>query len=65
MLRYFYKGALHGLILGMLGCGLVAAGLYGPFRPEEGTPGSSKATVDDSAHRHAQKVFPVVSATAP
>ena len=65
MLRYFYKGALHGLIFGMLGCGIVAAGLYGPLHPQAGTPGSSKATIDESAHRHAQKVFPIVSATAP
>jgi hypothetical protein len=26
MLRYFYKGALHGLVVGMLGCGIIAAG---------------------------------------
>ena len=65
MLRCFYKGALHGLVLGMLGCGIIAAGLYKPLGSDEGISGPSKASTEGSAHRHAQKVFPIVSATGP
>ncbi len=65
MLRYFYKGALHGLILGMLGCGIIAAGLYGTLRSDAEATAPSKTSMDASAHRHAQKVFPLVSATGP
>ena len=64
MLRYFCKGALHGLILGMLGCGIIAAGLYGPLRSETGA-NPAKAAMDGSPQRHAQKIFPIVSATGP
>jgi len=65
MLRYFYKGALHGLILGTLGCGIIAAGLYAPLGSDAGTPGLTKAATDASPQRHAQKIFPIVSATGP
>ena len=65
MLRYFYRGALHGLILGMLGCGIVATGLYGLPRSDAGVTGPAKAATDTASQRHAQKVFPLVSATGP
>lgn len=65
MLRYFYRGALHGLILGTLGCGIIAAGLYGPRRSDAGRPVPAKAATDASPQRHAQKIFPIVSATGP
>jgi hypothetical protein len=65
MLRCFYKGALHGLILGALGCGMIAAGLHGPLGSEAGTPDALKASTGTLEHRHAQKVFPMLSATGP
>ena len=65
MLRYFYRGALHGLILGTLACGIIAAGLHGTLRSEAEARAASKASIDASAHRHAQKVFPLVAATGP
>jgi hypothetical protein len=62
MLRYFYRGAVHGLTLGTLGCGIIAAGLYAPFRSDAGAPGAAKAATDALLQRHAQKVLPIVSA---
>jgi len=63
MLKYFYKGALHGLILGLPGCVIVATGLQKPPRTEAGLSGPQKAAADMSTHRRAQKVFPLVAAT--
>jgi hypothetical protein len=63
MLKYFYIGALHGLILGLLGCAIVATGMQKSPRTEAGLSRPSKTAIDVTTHRRAQKVFPVVATT--
>jgi hypothetical protein len=58
MLKQFYKGALHGLILGLLGCAVLATGMHRWLPAEAGVSASSAATAAALTHRHAQKVFP-------
>ena len=62
MMKHFYKGALHGLVLGMLGCAVLATGMHRWLPAEAGLSASSAATAAALTHRHAQKVFPPTAA---
>ena len=63
MLKYFYKGALHGLIIGLLGCAVIATGMYRWLPTQAGQSGPSRTGADGSAHRRAQRVLPMAGMT--
>lgn len=64
MLKHFVKGALHGLIIGLLGCAVLQTGINRWLPLDAGLSASVAASTAAATHRHAQKVVPLTIASA-
>ena len=63
MLKHFYKGALHGLIIGLLACAVLQTGMSHWLPVDAGSSAAAAASTAAATHRHAQKVFPMTVAS--
>ena len=59
MLKYFWKGALHGLILVTLGGAIGVPAVHAWLGAPSGLSAPSRVATNATAHRRAQKVVPV------